>query len=70
MLSPVPIAPQNIQEMRDCGLTFDVAVRPMAIAGTLPSYLYQKEIHPSEPLSLNSDYEEQRKKKTKRKIRY
>ena len=32
----------------------------MAIAGT---YLYQKEIHPSEPLGLNSDYEEQRKKK-------
>ena len=35
----------------------------MARAGTLPSYLYQREIQPGEPVSLErSDLEEQQEK--------
>ena len=43
----------------------------MARAGTLPSYLYQSENQPGEPVSLErSDLEEQQEKsdKTKRKM--
>ena len=45
----------------------------MARAGTLPSYLYQREIQPGEPVSLErSDLEEQQEKKraTRRRGRW
>ena len=44
----------------------------MARAGTLPSYLYQSEIQPGEPVSLErSDLEEQQeKKRTRRRGRW
>ena len=68
MLSPVPIAPQNIQKMRDWVQTFGVAVRQMAKAGTLLLYLNQREIGLGEPVSFKlSHFEEQRKKKKKKK---
>ena len=68
MLSPVPIAPQNIQKMRDWAQTFGVAVRQMAKAGTLPSYLDQGEIQLCEPVSFEiSDFKEQQKKNKKKK---
>ena len=75
MLSPVPIAPQNIQKMRDWAQTFGVAVRQMVKAETLPSYPDQREIQLGEPLSFElADFKEQRKKKKKnqpkRKMRY
>ena len=68
MLSPVPIAPQNIQKMRDWAQTFGVAVRQMVKAETLPSYPDQREIQLGEPLSFElADFKEQRKKKKKKK---
>ena len=76
MLSPIPIAPQNIQKMRDWAQTFGVAVRQMVKAETLPSYPDQREIQLGEPLSFElADFKEQRKKKKKknqpkRKMRY
>ena len=64
MLSPIPIAPQNIQKMRDWAQTFGVAVRQMVKAETLPSYPDQREIQLGEPLSFElADFKEQRKKK-------
>ena len=64
MLSPVPIAPQNTQKMRDWVQTFGVAARQMAKAGTLLSYLNQREIWLGEPVSFKlSHFEEQQKKK-------
>ena len=66
MLSPIPIAPQNIQKMRDWAQTFGVAVRQMVKAETLPSYPDQREIQLGEPLSFElADFKEQRKKKKK-----
>ena len=66
MLSPVPIAPQNTQKMRDWVQTFGVAARQMAKAGTLLSYLNQREIWLGEPVSFKlSHFEEQQKKKKK-----
>ena len=70
-LPPVPMAPQSVQKMRDWAQTFGAAVRQrfvrqektMARAGTLPSYLYQREIQQGEPVSLErSDLEEQQEK--------
>ena len=67
-LLPVPMAPQRVQNMRDCAQTFGAAVRQcsvrqettMARAGTLPSYLYQREVQPGESVSLEcSESEEQ-----------
>ena len=52
-LPPVPVAPQNIQKMRDCAQTTVARATP-------PSYLYQRLIQPGEPVSLErSDSEEQ-----------
>ena len=54
--------------MRDWAQTYGVAVRQMAKAGTLPSYLDQGEIQPCEPVSFEiSDFKEQQKKKKKKK---
>lgn len=67
MLSPVPIASQNIQRMRDWVQTFGVAVCQMAKAGTLLSCLNQREIRLGEPVSFKlSHFEEQQKKKQTR----
>ena len=52
-LPPVPIASQSTQKMRDWAQT------KMARAGTSPSYLYQREIQPSEPVSLERSYFEE-----------
>ena len=53
-LPPVSRAPQGTQEMKDWAQT------TMTRAGTSPSNLYQREIQPSEPVSLErSDFEEQ-----------
>ena len=60
-LPAIPMAPQGIQAMRDWAQTFGAAVRQrsvrqettMARAGTLPSYLYQKEIQPGEWVCLD-----------------
>ena len=71
-LPPVPMAPQGVHRIRDWAQTLGAAVRQrsvkqettMARAGTLPSYLYQREIQPGEPVSLErSDLEEQTKRK-------
>ena len=52
-LPPVPVAPQNIQKMRDWAQTTVARATP-------PSYLYQRLIQPGEPVSLErSDSEEQ-----------
>ena len=68
LLLPVPMAPQRVQNMRDWAQTFGAAVRQrpvrqetmMARAGTLPSYLYQKDVQPGESVSLErSESEEQ-----------
>ena len=68
MLSPVPIASQNIQRMRDWVQTFGVAVCQMAKAGTLLSCLNQREIRLGEPVSFKlSHFEEQQKKKQTKK---
>ena len=68
MLSPIPIAPQNIQKMRDWAQTFGVAVRQMVKAETLPSYPDQREIQLGEPLSFElADFKEQQKKKKQKK---
>ena len=64
MLSPIPIALQNIQKMGDWVQTFGAAVCQMAKAGTLQSYLDQREIQLGEPVSFKlSHFEEQLKKK-------
>ena len=55
-LPPVPMPQQCVQSMRDWAPTFSAAVRQryvrqettMARAGTLPSYLYQREVQPGE----------------------
>lgn len=59
-LPPVPMTSQCVQSMRDWAQTFGAAVRQrsvrqettMARAGTLPSYLYQREVQPGESVSL------------------
>ena len=59
-LPPVPMPQQCVQSMRDWAQTFGAAVRQgsvrqettMARAGTLPSYLYQREVQPGELVSL------------------
>ena len=60
-LTPVTMTPQFIQSMRDWAQTFGAAVRQrsavrqqttMAIAGTLPSFLYHKEVQPGGSASL------------------
>ena len=59
-MPPVPMAPQCMQSMRDWAQTFDAAVRQRSVrqettmerAGTLPSYLYQREVQPGESVSL------------------
>ena len=65
------MAPQGVQRIRDWAQTLGAAVRQrsvkqettMARAETLPSYLYQREIQPGEPVSLErSDLEEQQEK--------
>ena len=70
-LPPVPMAPQGVQRIRDWAQTLGAAVRQrsvkqettMARVGTLPSYLYKREIQPGEPVSLErSDLEEQQEK--------
>ena len=56
----VPMTPQCMQVVRDWTQTFGAAVRQhpvrqettMARAGTLPSYLYQREVRPVETVSL------------------
>ena len=66
MLTPVPTAPHNIKKMRDWAQTFGVAVRRMAKAETLPSYLDQRKIQLGEPLSFElSVFEEQQKQNKK-----
>ena len=71
-LPPLQVTVQSIQKMRDWAKTFVAAVRQrsvtqettMALAGTL--YLYQKEIQPGEPVSLErSDFEEQQENSRK-----
>ena len=65
------MAPQGVHRIRDWAQTLGAAVcqrsvkqeTTMARAGTLPSYLYQREIQPGEPVSLErSDLEEQQEK--------
>ena len=59
-LPPVPIASQSTQKMRDWAQT------TMTRAGTSLSYLYQREIQRSEPVSLErSDFEEQQENSEK-----
>ena len=56
----VPIASQSTQKMRDWAQT------TMTRAGTSLSYFYQREIQPSEPVSLKrSDYEKQQENSEK-----
>lgn len=60
--------PQCVQVMRDWAQTFGAAVRQrsvrqettMARAGTLPSYLYQREVRPGESVSLERFGEQRR----------
>ena len=67
-LPSVPMTPQCVQVMRDWAQTFGAAVRQrsvrqettMARAGTLPSYLYQREVQPGESVSLERSGEQQR----------
>ena len=70
-LAPVPMAPQSVEKTRDWAKTFGAAMRQrsirqertMARAETLPSYLYQSEVQPGEPVSRErSDLEEQQEK--------
>ena len=70
-LPPVPMAPQGVHRIRDWAQTLGAAVcqrsvkqeTTMARAGTLPSYLYQREIQRGESFSLErSDLEEQQEK--------
>ena len=70
-LPPVPMAPQGVQRIRDWAQTLGAAVRQRSVkqettmtrAETLPSYLYQREIQPGEPVSLErSDLGEQQEK--------
>ena len=66
-LPPVPMAPQRVQSMRDWAQTFGAAVRQrsvrqettMARAGTLPSYLYHREVQPGESVPLERPEEHQ-----------
>ena len=59
-LPAVPMTPQCVQVMRDWVQTFGAAVRQrsvrqettMARAGTLSSYLYQREVQPGESVSF------------------
>ena len=59
-LPPVPMAPQSVQMMRNWAQKFGAVVlqrslrqeTTMARAGNIPSYLYQREIQPGEPVSL------------------
>ena len=68
-LPAVPMTPQCVQVMRDWAQTFGAAVRQhsvrqettMARAGTLPSYLYQREVRPGESVSLERLGEQRRK---------
>ena len=66
MLSPVPIAPQNTQKMKDWVQTFGVAARQMAKAGTLLTYLNQREIWLGEPVSFKLSRSKKKKKKKKK----
>lgn len=67
-LPAVPMTPQCVQVMRDWAQTFGAAVRQrsarqettMARAGTLPSYLYQREVRPGESVSLERFGEQRR----------
>ena len=62
------MTPQCVQVMRDWAQTFGAAVRQrsvrqettMARAGTLPSYLYQREVPPGESVSLEHSGEQRR----------
>ena len=63
MLSPVLIAPQSIQKMRDWANKFGVAVLQMVKAGTLLSNVDQKGIQPHALLSFElSGFKLQQKK--------
>ena len=65
-LTPVPMAPQCMQSMRDWAQMFHAAVRQhsvrqetkMARAGN-PSYLYHREVQPGESVSLEHSEEHQ-----------
>lgn len=67
-LPAVPMTPQCVQVMRDWAQTFGATVRQrsvrqettMARAGTLPSYLYQREVRPGESVSLERFGEQRR----------
>lgn len=67
MLSPVLIAPQSIQKMRDWANKFGVAVLQMVKAGTLLSNFDQKGIQPHALLSFEfSGFKLQQKKEKNR----
>ena len=67
-LPAVPMTPQCVQVKRGWAQTFGAAVRQrsvrqettMARAGTLPSYLYQREVRLGESASLEPSGEQQR----------
>ena len=76
----VPMTPQCVQVLRDWAQTFGAAARQRSVrqetamsrAGTLPSYLYQREVRPGESVSLERSGEQWRNepKKQTRKTAY